>query len=139
MGDADAIREVGGVQYVSQGVHHNTRVAVGDKQVFTRLHGDDTSLPMIRRAWKFSAGRFYTEGEQKDSGQVVVLGSVVAGKLFSASGAVGQTITLLDKPFEVIGVVDSGNYLVAPAAGTISLTRFMCLIRRCSVCRGWLV
>ena len=117
MSDADAIREVAGIQYVSQGVHDNTRVTVGDKQVFTRLHGDDTSLPMIRRAWKFSSGRFYTEGEQKSGEQVVVLGSVAAEKLFAGSSAVGQTITILDKPFKVIGVVESGNYLVAAAPG----------------------
>jgi putative ABC transport system permease protein len=117
MSDADAIREVAGVQYVSQGVHDNTRLTVGDKQVFTRLHGDDTSLPLIRRAWKFSAGRFYTEGEQKGGGQVVVLGSVVAQKLFAGDSAVGQTITLLNKPFKVIGVVGSGNWMVAAASG----------------------
>jgi putative ABC transport system permease protein len=117
MSDADAIREVGGVQYVSQGVHDNVRVMVGDKKVFTRLHGDDVSLPLIRRAWKFSSGRFYTEGEQKEAGQVAVLGSVAAQQLFGADNPVGKTITMLDQPFKVIGVVGSGNWMVAAAQG----------------------
>lgn len=117
MSDADAIRQVAGVQYVSQGVHDNTRVTVGDKQVFTRLHGDDTFLPLIRRAWKFSAGRFYTAAEEKEADEVVVLGSVVAQQLFGGDNPVGQTITLLGKPFQVIGVVGSGNWMVAAAAG----------------------
>lgn len=117
MADADAVRAVPGVQYVSQGVHDNTHIAVGDKEVFTRLHGDDVSLPMIKKAWKFTSGRFYSESEQKEGGQVVVLGSVVAQKLFPGTDPVGQTVTLIDKPFKIVGVVGTGNWMIAAAPG----------------------
>ena len=49
--DADAIRGIRGVQYVAEGLHQNVHVKAGDKRWFTRLHGTDVRLPLIRRAW----------------------------------------------------------------------------------------
>ena len=43
--DADAIRKVSGVQYVSEGIHENAHVAYGGERWFTRMHGDDVSMP----------------------------------------------------------------------------------------------
>ncbi|MCU1383548.1 MAG: hypothetical protein JWL71_2245, partial [Acidobacteria bacterium] len=58
--DADAIRQLRGVQFVSEGIHENVHAAAGDKRWFTRLHGGDVELPSIRRSWTFTAGRFFT-------------------------------------------------------------------------------
>jgi putative ABC transport system permease protein len=115
--DAVAIRKLKGVQYVSEGVHENAHVAFGSKRWFTRLHGDDVSLPFIRRAWKFEPGRFYTRKEEANTDQVIVLGSVVAEKLFSDTNPVGQIVKIWNQPFKVVGVVTSGSWLVAPAPG----------------------
>jgi putative ABC transport system permease protein len=115
--DATAIRQVRGVQYVSEGVHENVRVATEAKRWFTRLHGADVELPEIRRAWTFPAGRFFTSREQARGRQVAVLGSVVAQKLFGAVNPVGQTVSLWKQPFDVIGVVSSGSWMIAPAPG----------------------
>ncbi len=62
--DAAAVRRIRGVQYVSEGVHENVRVATDAKRWFTRVHGADVELPEIRRAWAFPAGRFFTSREQ---------------------------------------------------------------------------
>ncbi len=43
------------------------------KVVFPRLHGDDVSLPEMKRAWKFPKGRFYNKKELDNADQVVVL------------------------------------------------------------------
>ncbi len=115
--DADAIRKIKGVQYVSEGVHENAHVAAAGKRWFTRMHGGDVQLPMIRRAWVISSGRFFNRKEQSAAAQVAVLGTVVAQKLFGDGKAVGQTITLWNQPFEVVGVVTSGSWMVAPAPG----------------------
>ena len=115
--DAAAIRKLKGVQYVSEGVHENAHVALGSKRWFTRLHGDDVSLPFIRRAWKFEAGRFYTRREETNTDQVIVLGAVVAEKLFGTDNAVGQIVAIWKQPFKVVGVVTSGSWLVAPTPG----------------------
>jgi putative ABC transport system permease protein len=116
-GDASAIRRMNGVQYVSEGVHENAHVAVGNKRWFTRLHGDDVSLPNIRRAWVNTHGRFYSRREESNADQVIVLGAVAAEKLFGAENPVGETVAIWKQPFKVVGVVGSGSWIVAPAVG----------------------
>jgi putative ABC transport system permease protein len=65
-----------------------------------------------------SHGRFFTEDEQEDAEQVVVLGQVAAEKLFGAGvNPVGRTVTLWNQPFRVVGVVSSASWLVRPAPG----------------------
>jgi putative ABC transport system permease protein len=115
--DAAAIRRLRGVQYVSEGVHENVRVAADAKRWFTRVHGADVELPEIRRAWTFPSGRFFTSREQAHAGQVVVLGTVVAQKLFGDMNPLGRTVSVWKQPFEVVGVIASGSWMVAPAPG----------------------
>src|SRR5690606_24089338 len=108
--DVEAIREMDGVQYVAGGVHENARVHFGDKRWFTRMHGTDVQMPSIKRAWTFQSGRFFTEREQERAEQVLVLGQVVAEKLFGdAAGAVGREVTLWNPPFEGVGVITSAT------------------------------
>jgi putative ABC transport system permease protein len=115
--DAAAIRSIRGVQHVSEGVHENVRVATDAKRWFTRLHGSDVELPEIRRAWTFTAGRFFTVREQRSASQVAVLGSVAAQRLFGTINPVGRIVSLWKQPFDVIGVVSSGSWMVAAAPG----------------------
>jgi putative ABC transport system permease protein len=115
--DADAIRKIKGVQYVSEGVHENAHIVYEDKRWFTRMHGDDVSMPLIRRAWVFSHGRYFNKREEADAKQVMVLGSIVSQKLFGVENPVGKTVKLWHQPFMVVGVVSSGSYLVQPTAG----------------------
>ena len=131
--DADAIRDLPGVQYVAGGIHENVRVhydpSAGSgspraesrgetKRWFTRMHGTDVMMPSIKRAWTFSAGRFFSEREQNRADQVLVLGQVVADRLFGAGpSAVGRTVTVWNQPFEVVGVVTSATWVVQPAPG----------------------
>ena len=115
--DADAIRKLRGVQFVSEGVHQNVHVVAGDKRWFTRLHGDDFSLPRIRRAWVFTSGRFYSKSEESRAKQVVVLGTVASKKLFGDRNPVGHEVTIWKQAFMVVGVVSSGSWMVAAAPG----------------------
>jgi putative ABC transport system permease protein len=115
--DADAIRRIKGVQYVAEGVHQNAHVTAGARRWFTRLNGSDTELPLIRRAWSFPSGRFFSAREQRNAAQVIVLGSVAAQKLFDTVDAVGRDVTLWNQTFRVVGVLTSTSFLVAPAPG----------------------
>jgi putative ABC transport system permease protein len=116
--DADAIRQLPGVQYVAGGIHENVRVHLGSKRWFTRMHGTDVMMPSIKRAWTFTGGRFFTEREQDRAEQVLVLGQIVVDRLFGAgANPVGQTVTLWNQPFEVVGVVTSATWVVQPAPG----------------------
>ena len=116
--DADEIRKIAGVQYVSEGIHENVHIVSGaGVRWFTRVHGDDTALPEIRRSWTFLHGRFFSAAEQKHHEQVVALGAVTAQQLFGESNPVGQTVTLWKQPFRVVGVVGSSSWLSTPEAG----------------------
>ncbi|HEV2273576.1 MAG TPA: ABC transporter permease [Acidobacteriaceae bacterium] len=115
--DADAIRKISGVQYVSEGVHENAHIVFGDKRWFTRMHGDDVSMPEIRRAWTFPHGGYFNKQEEANAEQVIVLGSVVSEKLFGTANPVGNIVKLWHQPFKVVGVISSGSYLVAPTPG----------------------
>ena len=115
--DAEAIRKLRGVQYVSEGIHENIHLTAGDKRWFTRYHGGDVSLPSIRRSWTFTSGRFFTAREQSKQAPVVVLGAFVAQKLYGDVNPVGQQIMLWKQPFQVVGVVGSSSFMMTPAAG----------------------
>ena len=115
--DADAIRKISGVQYACEGVHENVHVVNGDTRWFTRVHGDDVSLPNIRRAWKFQHGRFFSAREERKNEQVIVLGTIVAEKLFGTANPAGNTITVWKQPFKVVGVVTSSSWMVSPSEG----------------------
>ena len=106
------------MQYVAGGVHENARVHLGDKRWFTRMHGTDVQMPSIKRGWMLTQGRFFTAREQDRASQVLVIGQIVADKLFGAgASAVGQTVTLWNQPFEVVGVITSATWVVRPAPG----------------------
>ena len=115
--DADAIRSIRGVQYVAEGIHQNVHAKNGAKRWFTRLHGTDEQLPIIRRAWVFSRGRFFSAREQSKSDQVIVLGSVAAERLFGSDDPIGRDVTIWNQPFRVVGVVTTTSWMIAPAAG----------------------
>ena len=115
--DADAIRRLAGVQYVAEGLHQNVHVKAGEKRWFTRLHGADVRLPLIRRAWVFSRGRFFSEREQRRADQVMVLGTIAAERLFGTLDPVGRDAIMWNQTFRIVGVVDTTSALVAPAPG----------------------
>jgi putative ABC transport system permease protein len=115
--DADAIRKLPGVQYVAEGVHQNAHVAAGTKRWFTRLNGSDVQLPLIRRAWAFPHGQFFSARDQRTAAQVIVLGSVAAAKLFGTDDPVGREVKIWNQSFRVVGVVTSESWVVEPAPG----------------------
>jgi len=115
--DAEAIRGIRGVQYVAEGLHQNVHVKAGDHRWFTRLHGTDMRLPLIRRAWTFRSGRFFSASEQSNAEQVMVLGSVAAQRVFGDENPVGRDVAIWNQSFRVVGVVSTTSWMVAPAPG----------------------
>ncbi|MGC4082603.1 MAG: ABC transporter permease [Vicinamibacterales bacterium] len=69
-------------------------------------------MPRIRRTWTFAHGRFFNDSENAAGAQVIVLGSVVYGKLFP-DGKVdptGTTVTIWNQPFTIVGVLASTTW-----------------------------
>ena len=115
--DAEAIRKLKGVQYVAEGIHMNAHLVQGGKRWFTRLHGEDVALPKIRRAWTIPRGQYFSQREELKAEQVVVLGTIAVHELFGDTNPVGQTVTIWNQPFKVVGVVGSASWMVVPEAG----------------------
>ncbi len=59
------------------------------------------------RARSVTEGRFITANDVSTNAAVVVLGSETASELFSARDPIGQTVTIGDVPFQVIGLLNS--------------------------------
>ena len=116
--DANAIAEIPGVADVAPGVHENIRAYAGERRWFTRLHGTDVDLLLIRRAHAVAHGRFFSQRELRRADQVVVLGSVVRDKLFGeGADPVGETLTLWNQTFRIVGVTESTNWMTPGTPG----------------------
>src|SRR5262249_37512103 len=103
---------------VASGVHESARVVAGDKRWFTRLHGTEPDMPRIRRTWTMKEGRFLSERELSSRAQAVVLGSVVAERLFgTAQNVSGREVRIWNQPFAVVGVAASTSWTSAGAVG----------------------
>jgi putative ABC transport system permease protein len=72
----------------------------------TTLAGTTPSWLQVRDR-SVTTGRFITAHDVSTDAAVVVLGSETASELFSATDPVGQTVTIADTPFTVIGVLNS--------------------------------
>ena len=115
--DADAIAKIRGVLAVSGGVRENATLASGSTSWMTQMHGEQASLPAIRRAWVLPHGRFFTAEENERRDKVVVLGSVASEHIFGARNPVGEDVSMRGGRFRVVGVIASGSWMVPSAAG----------------------
>jgi len=105
--DAQAIREVPGVQYIAAGVNTRGQVVAGNMNWGTQIQGTDVDLPLIR-SWPEKIGGFFMPIDVATASKVAVLGSVVHEQLFGADvNPVGQVIRINNQPFTVVGVMSS--------------------------------
>ena len=109
--DAEALRDVPGVQYVAATTETRGQVIAGNQNWSTRIEGTDVDLPQIR-SWPTKYGSFFTVQDVRGATKVAVLGSVVADTLFGAGvDPTGELIRIsrgsASQPFRVIGVLAS--------------------------------
>ena len=105
--DAEALRDLPGVQYVAAGVNSRAQVIAGNQNWSTRIEGTDVDFPLIR-VWPIKFGAFFTPQDVASAAKVAVLGTVVADTLFGPDvDPTGQIIRIRNQPFQVIGVMAS--------------------------------
>jgi putative ABC transport system permease protein len=106
-GDAEAIRELPGVQYVASGVRSRAQVIAGNQNWSTQIQGTDVELPLIR-SWPNKYGAFFTPQDVASAAKVCVLGTIVSDTLFGEDiDPTGQIIRIRNQPFKVTGVMAS--------------------------------
>ena len=105
--DAQALRQVPGVQYVSAGVNSRSQVIAGNQNWSTQIQGADVELPLIRN-WPLKHGAFFTAHDVTSAAKVAVLGTTVSDTLFGPDAdPAGQIVRIRNQPFKVIGVLAS--------------------------------
>jgi putative ABC transport system permease protein len=105
--DANALRDLPGVQYVAAGVNSRGQVIAGNQNWSTRIEGTEVDFPAIRN-WPVKYGSFFTQQDVNSAAKVAVLGTIVADTLYGADvDPTGQIMRIRNQPFKVIGVMTS--------------------------------
>jgi len=105
--DADAIRDLPGVQYVAAGVNSRAQLIAGNQNWSSQIQGTDIDMPLIRN-WPTKYGGFFTAQDVTSAAKVCVLGQTVADTLYGPDvDPTGQIIRVKNQPFKIVGVMAS--------------------------------
>ncbi|MEP6593069.1 MAG: ABC transporter permease, partial [Acidobacteriota bacterium] len=105
--DAEALRNLPGVQYVAAGVNSRAQLIAGNQNWSSSINGTDVDLPLIRN-WPMKYGSFFTTLDVTGATKVAVIGQTVADNLFGPDAdPTGQIIRIKNQPFKVLGVLTS--------------------------------
>jgi putative ABC transport system permease protein len=109
--DAEALRDVPGVQFVVAVASTRAQVVSGNQNWSTNVEGTDIEMPLIR-TWPTKYGAFFSPQDVSGAAKVAVLGSVVAETLFGPDvDPTGEMIRVsrgsASQPFRVVGVMTS--------------------------------
>jgi len=103
--DAEALRQLPGVQYLAAGVQSRAQIVAGNQNWSTQIQGTDVELPLIRN-WPTKFGSFFTSQDVQSAAKVAVLGQTVSDNLFGPDvDPTGQLIRIKNQPFKVLGVL----------------------------------
>jgi len=105
--DADALRQLPEVEFVSEMVQTRTQVIYGNQNWNTSIQGTSIDLPSIR-SWPVKYGAFFGSDDVRGATKVAVLGVNVANNLFGEDvDPTDQQIRVRNQIFRVLGVMTS--------------------------------
>ena len=105
-GDISAIKErVPGVEAISGNLASVTQTVSGSSNWLTSVEGVGEDYLKVR-GWSVTLGRFLNESDARAGGKVAVLGATVSDRLFGDQDPIGQTIRVLNIPFDVVGLLE---------------------------------
>jgi putative ABC transport system permease protein len=105
--DAEAIRALAGVAWVSPGLRTRGQVIHAGQNWNTSIEGAGADMLPIHN-WSLARGSFFTAREVRDAEKVAVLGSAVRDQIFGPGvDPVGTTVRIGQVPVKVIGVLES--------------------------------
>ena len=94
--DAESLRQLPGVQYLSAAVNSRAQIVAGNQNWSTQIQGTDVELPLIRN-WPTKYGSFFTAQDVQSAAKVCVLGQTVSDNLVGPdTDPMGQIWTPLD-------------------------------------------
>jgi putative ABC transport system permease protein len=102
--DAEALRSVPGVQWVTEGASTRQQLIAGNQNWNTQIQGTNVDWPLIK-AWPLKYGQFFSEQDVQAAAKVIVLGSNVSEILYGADvDPVGQNVRVRNHVFRIVGV-----------------------------------
>ncbi len=104
--DAEAIRKLDIVTYVSPLLDTGGQVVWGNRNWFTRLVGTSPDFIFIND-WFPERGNYFNDRDVENSERVCVIGKTVAKNLFGYQNPVGENIRIGKSTFRVIGVMSA--------------------------------
>jgi putative ABC transport system permease protein len=105
--DAQAIAALPLIRHASPEYVERLSIAYGDRQAVHPVRGVNTEYGEMRNERAAPGqGRFIDDIDLEERRRVVFLGGEVYRKLFGNRPAVGETVRIAGRPFEVIGVMD---------------------------------
>src|SRR6202022_4439534 len=113
--DADAIAQnIHDLNGVSPVVSGNSQIIAGNQNWSTRVQGVTPPYLTIEN-WSIAQGAAFTEQDNANSANVVILGDMVVTNLFpNGQSPVGQTIRIRNVPFTVVGVLTAKGATAGP-------------------------
>jgi putative ABC transport system permease protein len=102
--DADAIRNLSMVTFVSPIIDTAATVVSGNSNWFTTLVGVSTDFININD-WFPDQGNFFNNKDVLSNARVCVIGKTVANKLFGYQNPIGKSVRIGKNSFKVIGVM----------------------------------
>jgi putative ABC transport system permease protein len=102
--DAQEIAKLSSIRAAAPSVAGSAQVVYGGMNWATTVNGTTRDHFDIR-GWRLASGRVFEPEEEGGAGKVVVLGSMVAQKLFGDDDPLGKVVRILNTPFVVIGVL----------------------------------
>jgi putative ABC transport system permease protein len=108
--DATAIQnQVNNVVAVSPEVRDRITILANGQNWNTQVQGESPDYPQIR-AWDIASGSMFTDGDVRSIAKVAVVGKTVVDELFPGENPLGQTITLRNIPFKIVGVLAAKGF-----------------------------
>ena len=102
--DAEALAELSSVQYAAPVVSTSQTVVASGANATPQVYGTTADYLLVQN-WALTAGRNFTEGEQKSGAALCILGQTVRGKLFGSADPIGETVRIKGLSCEVIGLL----------------------------------
>jgi putative ABC transport system permease protein len=104
--DADAIGKLPNIDGYYAGTIDQELVNYQNTNKIIMLFGAGAQAPKLDPNIKLESGVFYTDADDRGLAQVAVIGYDIKKSLFGESDAVGQTIKIRGKNFNVVGVLE---------------------------------
>jgi putative ABC transport system permease protein len=102
--DADAIRNLSMVTFVSPIIDTAATVVSGNSNWFTTLVGVSTDFININD-WFPDQGNFFNNKDVQSDARVCVIGKTVANNLFGYQNPIGKSVRIGNNSFKIIGVM----------------------------------